>query len=290
MHSDEIDLRKISENEMILFKHIINNNPSEELDGLSPNKMHQLLYNTFDKNSPVRFRDDIKPDLLHSIPFFELSRKYLEFIQKEQLLKLTPKGNLPRKICTEMYNYRIIPNNYIEKGIIKLSRERDWIVITTIKIVNILAGLTKKRNNKISLTRKGENLLSGKKRIELFKTIFKAFILKFNWAFNDMFDENQVGQLGIGYTMRLVSRYGDDEKLFNFYSDKYLLAFPKLLECVKNWFTSPKTTFELCFYMRSFDRFLAWFNFIQTRTEGKYPNLNKYLKKTPILEKIFEFD
>jgi len=114
-------------------------------------------------------------------------------------LQLTQKGYLPTRIVGELYNKSYILDDFVERGITKLRKETDCLTIELTKILMLLAGIVKKRNNKLSLTKSGKNLLSDRRR--LLKLLITTFGLKFNWAYFDLYGENQIGQLGFGFSL-----------------------------------------------------------------------------------------
>ena len=103
-----------------------NSRPRSEMDNLSPNDMSRILYQTFEDNSPIRLKTaGIKEEVMENIPFLKLMFAFLNKLNASGEMKLTPKGNLPRKWCLELYNLGIIKEEAIEKGIVKLNKEGD---------------------------------------------------------------------------------------------------------------------------------------------------------------------
>lgn len=92
-----------------------NASPRPALDELSPNEMHQLLYNTFKENCPIRYRPAIPNEVIEQVPFYSLFRKYLDRSSEAGELKLTAKGNLPRKFCKEMYGWMVVATDLYRK-------------------------------------------------------------------------------------------------------------------------------------------------------------------------------
>src|SRR5689334_3189016 len=103
----------------------INDTPLDDFCGLTSREMHQLLYYPYGKNSPLQVRSDIGDETLDGIPFFRLMEELLRIIRREGFIRLTPLGALPRKVLQELYSHRLLPEEFIESGIVKLSREND---------------------------------------------------------------------------------------------------------------------------------------------------------------------
>jgi hypothetical protein len=77
------------------------------------------------------------------------------------------------------------------------------------------------------LTKNGERCLKAENRVELFKAIYLIFTKKFNWAYNDGFCDEPVGQYGYLFSIYLLKKFGEKENFVTFYSSKYLQVFQK---------------------------------------------------------------
>ena len=205
------------------------NGPRPEMDGLSPDDMFQILYHTLEESSPICLSDSLNGEtLIESIPFLKLMFYYLNHIDSVGELKLTAKGNLPRKLVLDLYDQKIIQEELVEKGIIKLNKETDSIFIQNVKIIGLISGLTKKRNGKMSLTAKGRKLL--KEPFKLFELVFLTYAQKFNWGYHDGYFEEGGVQSTFGFLLYLLIQYGQDERESLFYSQKHATAFPMIYE------------------------------------------------------------
>ena len=263
-----------------------NNTPRPDFEDLSPNAMSHLLYQPFQEGSPVRYRDAEANDVIKQLPFFELFRIYLEHIDKAGELKLTARGNLPRKLVRELYATKLIPEEAIESGIVKLNKEADSIVIQNLKLIGDLSGITKKRNNKLSLTKKGENWYHAEKQFELFKQIFETNILKFNLGYHDGYPQEGGVQQVLPYTLYLLLKFGGELRTATFYGEKVLTAFPHLLRSFGTGWSPPEDQFQRCYRIRTHERCLAYYGFVEVR--GEMLSDNFQLRTTELLWKVFE--
>jgi hypothetical protein len=202
--------------------------PFEEYDHLSPAELHTLLTDTFEEYSPIRLHHErVDEAMAEAIPFLKLMLYFLSRVAEEKEFKLTAKGNLPRKLCLELYGLGIIKEEMIERGLTKLSKEEDSIVIQNLKYISLQSKLTKKRNGKFSLTKKGEKLLGSIP--ELFREVFITYGTKFNWGFHDGYPDEGQFQSTFGFCLYLLIRYGEQERSIRFYYEKLNTALP---ECV----------------------------------------------------------
>ena len=259
-----------------------NNRGLPDFEGYSPLEMQFILYDTFGNNSPIQLSDtDFK-----KIPLLNQIKYLLQLVNDSVELKLTKKGFLPTKIVSDIYNQKFIKDELIESGISKLYKETDSRSINLTRILLELSGLVKKRNNKLSLTKKGNTEFNDNHK--LLKSIILTFGTKFNWAYYDGYGENEIGQLGFGFSLILLSKYGSEKRLDSFYGEKYLDAFPMLIEHVEpSKFDTKEKQFYKCYSLRTFDRFLDYFGLIKIDSENKWDS-EKFIKKTELFDKLIK--
>ncbi len=275
-----------TETELIL----INNTPEEDLLGFSPNQFHELVYHTYEENSPVQFRKDISEADLDRLPLFRIAEEYLKIVDRDKKIKLTPLGALPKKIMVELYDKKLLPDEHIEMGLHKLSREHDFIALKSVRHTLEIAGLVKKTYGRLSLTKKGTTLLHGN-RNSLFKAFFEAFTDKFPWSSNDGHPQVPVGNMGSAFTIFMLHQYGDTPRLSDFYASRYLKAFPDFINHFPDFYSTPEKRCSHCYAIRTFHRFLLWFGFVTTEKKGKFfSHETDTFLKTDLVEKVFSFE
>ena len=262
-----------------------NNIGISDFEGYSPNEMQFIIYDTFGDNSPIQLLELCDTDL-KKIPFLNQVKYLLQIINDSGELKLTAKGFLPPKIVSDIYNQKYIKEELIEAGISKLYKETDANTINLTRIILELSGLVKKRNRKLSLTKRGKAELNN--NFKLLQSVLKTFGTKFNWGYYDGYGENEIGQLGFGFSLVLLSKYGNEQRLDLFYAEKYLSAFPMLIEVVETpRFRTKEEQLYNCYSLRTFDRFLDYFGLIEIEYENKF-NSDKFIKKTELFDKLIK--
>jgi len=262
-----------------------NNRGLPNFEGYSPIEMEYILYDTFGDNSPIQLLK-LTESNYNNIPILNQIKYLLQLIDEKGELKLTTKGFLPTKIVSDIYDQGFIKDEMIESGISKLYKETDSMSINLTRILSELSGIIKKRNKKLSLTKKGKKELNDNHR--LFESIFTTFGTKFNWAYYDGYGDNQIGQLGFGFSLILISKYGSEKKPDSFYSSKYLSAFPKLIEQIEpSRFDSNERKASRCYSLRTFDRFLNYFGLIKIESENKWDS-EKFIVKTELYDKLIK--
>jgi len=209
-----------------------------------------------------------------------------DLVNKQGELRLTNKGFLPTRIVSEIYSQGFLKDDFIESGISKLYKATDSLTVRLSRILLELSGIAKKRNNKLSLTRKGEKIISDNDK--LLRSIFVTFGAKFNWAYFDGYGENNIGQLGYGFSLILLGKYGKDKRLDTFYADKYFKAYPQLINnSLTPRFGTVESYASRCYSLRTFDRFLDYFGLIKIEQDKKW-DADKYISKTEIYDKLIK--
>lgn len=266
--------------------HQQNNQGIADFEGYSPYEMTQILYSTFEPESPIKLQKLSSPDY-QKIPILNQVKYLANIIDKTGEIKLTKRGYLPRKIVSDIYQQGFLKDRHIENGFVKLYKETDSISINLTRILVELSGLTKKRNGKLSLTKSSVKILADD--YELLKLILSIFTVKFNWAYFDGYGENQIGQLGWGFSLILLSKYGNEKQLDSFYAERYFRAYPKLLESIElPTYTTVDNYVVDCYSIRTFDRFLDYFGLIKIDKESNGFNTKTYITKTDLFDRLIK--
>jgi len=255
-----------------------------EFESYSPYEMHHILHDTFGINSPIQFQSLSESDY-QLIPMLNQIKYLLELIDKAGELKLTEKGFLPVKVVAELFQQGFIKDYWVEKGFKKVYKETDVMNINLTRLLVEISGLVKKRNGKLSLTNSSKKIL--KNNAELLKLIFLTHARKFNWAFYDGFGENHIGQLGYGYSLILLSKYGHEPRPNTFYAEKYFKAYPTLLDSIEPNYDTVERFGTRCYSVRTFERFLEYYGLINREEKKKLIEESFILTKSDLFDKLF---
>ena len=205
-----------------------NNAPLDDFEGLSPTEMNSVRLELFQSDCPVTINDIDPKD---ESPFFNIVVDLLTNIQEHQPLKITEAGNLPKKLVMMIYDKKHITSKYDEYY--SVNKEEDFRELHTANIISRLAKLVSIQKKKISLTKKGTQLLIPSNRPKLFSEVIKTFLSGFNIAYNDRYyddEETGVMVMGMGFSLYLLGKHGNKEQLDEYYAKKYFQAFPILLQ------------------------------------------------------------
>jgi len=263
-----------------------NNRSLTNFVGYSPIEMNNILYHSFENNSVVRLKK-LSTSEYQSVPIFNMVKYLAGLIENKGEMKLTLKGFLPIKVVADIYNQGFFKEKHIESGVSKLYKETDSSSIHLVKILLLISGLAKKRNNKLSITRAGKKIIPDNHL--LLTRILKAYTSKYNWAYADGYGENNIGQLGSGFTLILINKYGGVEHSDDFYAEKYFKAFPDLINSLDHpGYGTINDYANDCFSYRSFNRFLNYFGLIVLVESGKILNRQTTVSKTPMFDNLIE--
>jgi len=279
-----MDLEKLSREVTEKFNNMI----LDDFSGFTPKQMHQIIYDPFSLDCPIKMYIDFEFELLNLSPIFNIAYSLLNKISESGKIKLTVKGNLPGKLIKTIYDEGFFPDKMIEKGIIKLRLERDWMILHTIHIVLKLSGLIRKYHGNLFLTKKGLKYLAEGNESSLFLHLLETYSMKFNWGYNDRYDIDNIGQIGFLYLLFLLKKFGSKAREISFYLNLYFKAFPAFLNNYQyqNYFLEKYPNNAL--NVRFFERFAYWFGFITYQGIDELPFIKSdvKIKKTFLLDSL----
>ena len=278
MNLDELnqEIRKIMDER--------NNGGIPEFDGYSPDEMHSIIHFLFDENCPIRM-NNLEEDEFKRVPIFNGVKFLLEKVSANNGIKLTAKGFLPTKIVSELYNQDYFEEEMIEKGIIKLYKETDSQFVQLSRILLEIAGLIKKVKGSLTITVKGKKILDNNQL--LLEEVLVAYCKKFNWAYFDGYESENIGRLGCGFSLMLLNKYGNELRNENFYADKYFAAYRMLKANILPIYGTLENYVNNCYRHRMIDQFGLLTGIISVERQVKFRE-PKQIQKTEMLNKLFE--
>lgn len=265
-----------------------NQMPLEDFDGFSSYEMATIIHFPFTDECPISLNKEIEIQKLKKIPIFNIALYLMEIILSKGEIKLTPKGNLPTALVKEIYYQKYFLDNMIEAGIAKPHLEENWTILHNTKIVLKMSGLVRVFRGKLITTKQGKSLLENKKYYDIFLCFLKSFTLKFNWAYNDRYDDEVIGQMGFLYLLHLICKYGNEYRNFNYYSDLYFKAYPDLKEAAESSMYDFSNPGESTLESRFVSRFAVWFGLVEIpENQNKGLILRDFeIKKSEILKDL----
>lgn len=262
----------------------------DDFRGLSPEQMHKILYFPFESPQVVNF---IAPqEISVDAPIMKLFLSLAEGIG-EQGLKPTAKGNLPQKFC------RVIGSNFNENEIWsfsplrgRINKEDDFVELHLTRLLCEQAALVRKYKGRFVLSRQCHKWLAQQNFAEIYLTLFKTYVQKYNWGYMDGYPPLDFIQQAFTFSLYLLLLYGDEPQSTTFYEDAFLQAFPTILNEVEpSTYSTPERTLRSCYSLRTLLRFACFFGLahVKTAEDSKgYPQQYQ-MTKQPLLNAVVQF-
>lgn len=261
---------------------------------LPPGHLRLLFEYPLGPLSPLRLNRNLSDEELPVSPFFQLMRELLAFVQANQPLPLTQKGNLQRKTVQEFYGLGLVPNKYVDSGTIKILKEEDFFHLHLTRVLGELGGLLRKSKGKLSLTKKGAQLLQ--EPAQLYLEILEVFIQKYNWSYPERwsYGVSPTGRAGWAMMLYEIIQRGDTETSNKYYAELYAKLFPSLLAAYSaSQYETPQKKLESDLEHRFIRRFGMFFGLIDITREIKSQyglTTEFFIKRTPFAAIAFRLE
>ena len=262
----------------------------EVFHGLSPEQMHQLLYQPFSSPDLVTFSEPLKER--PSAPILTLFELLVEAIGEDGL-KPTARGNLPRNFCRKAALSYMGEAGYEEHtrygGI---NKEEDFTELHVTRLVAEMAGLIRTDKGHFVLSGDCRKLMAGNGLATIYPYLFKTYVEKFNWGYRDNFAEMEFIQHSFLFTLYLLYIYGDIERPQSFYSDAYIDAFPMLLEEIgEKSYSTPREELARCYTFRVLTNFAHFLGLVKLDKVNPDDVLGRDYRvaKLPLLNSVMQF-
>ena len=252
--------------------HAQNAMPKPDFNGFSSEQMHQMLNRPLEVGCPVQLRR-LTDEQMERIPVMRQALHLMNELSEKEL-KLTAQGYIPPKMVAELYELGCHSWN---SDWYKQKSEPKTEEVQVLRVVLKECGLIKTRVGKLSLTAMGKQLLVDHN--ELMRTIILFLFRDYNTGWLDLYEDNEVGNLGRLYSLWLLHHYGADWRNTGFYADEYSKAFPML---------NAGHGYEYRIFNRLF-RFIGLCE-INDSDDFNGRNWGKEARKTELLDLMFTFE
>lgn len=261
-----------------------NNRGLAQFERYSPIEIEYLIHYPFEPNSPIALLKGTDSDY-DKIPILNQVKYLLNRINETKSIKLTQAGYLPTKLVRVTLDQNFLNLNDPERNFIA-NKELDSPFLHLTMNLMTISGLIKKQNGTISLPAKTKRILDNNEA--LFRKIFETFVLKYNWAYNTWGNEEKIGQLGFGFTLVLISKYGNIYRPYSFYAQKYFTAFPALLSSVNSLYGSSQEFAYEIYRLRSFTSQNKYFNLFDVQDNEDWKNRKVLVKKSVLFDRLIK--
>jgi len=211
-----------------------NNRPVEEFLGITPAQMSSLTLNLFaDNPGIVELKKCLSPDMVEGLPVLKQCLWLLNALsEKEEGVKLTAKGNLPRALVQEFYELFVKEHTSYP---FKPSGEDELREIQKIRFFMSDTGLIKKLHGRMSLTKKGSTMLKNYNPVELYRLLFFYFSDVYNWRYGTGYEEQySYIQSSKVFSLYILNKRAADFVPAGDIAGIYKKAFPALVEGIES--------------------------------------------------------
>lgn len=266
-----------------------NMRPRDEFCGLSADQIADLLHTPFDSVKVASFSDNFP----HSpeAPAFSLAMMLVEACGGKGL-KATAKGYLPALFCRETAIAYWGDETYKERSFgFEVRKEIDFGELHSVRLVCRMAGLIRKYHGRFLRTKKCEKFLSSSSNGKLYLALFTAYAQKFNWGYNDRYSDFYIIQQAVLFSLFLIHKFGNEFRYPTFYEEKFLQAFPAVLDEVSAMvYITMEEQVRRSYSLRTMIRFANFFGLIELESPLSSGIRQDYrLKKTPLLDQLIVF-
>jgi len=266
-----VDINRVNEHlQEIMIRQ--NSAPRSDLNGLSPEDMHNIMYDPFRDQCVVQL-NKLDKNQYELVPLIRQALFLLNTLNEKDL-KLTKLGWLPLKIVADAYRIGQ-PEWIIEELKQKRINEYEVGAVWMARIILELLGWIKTRKGVLSLTVKGRKAFSNIDAAA--NEILRFSLVGVGLHTFDAVEDDRIGNLGIAYSVWLLNQFGSEWHFGSFYQEHYQKAFN---------FPDKYTIYET----RVFSRLFYWLGIVEMRLNKQVgPPFQWEYRKTDLLPMIFSF-
>lgn len=266
-----VDISRVNEHlQEIMIRQ--NSAPRSDFNGLSPEDMHNIMYDPFRDQCVVQL-NKLDKNQYELVPLIRQALFLLNTLNEKDL-KLTKLGWLPLKIVADAYRIGQ-PEWIIEELKQKRINEYEVGAVWMARIILELLGWIKTRKGVLSLTVKGRKAFSNIDAAA--NEILRFSLVGVGLHTFDAVEDDRIGNLGIAYSVWLLNQFGSEWHFGSFYQEHYQKAFN---------FPDNYTIYET----RVFSRLFYWLGIVEMRLNKQVgPPFQWEYRKTDLLPMIFSF-
>jgi hypothetical protein len=264
-----------------------NSAPVADFYGLSPAEMVRLLHFPFDSPNVIDFPNPVNgsPECANVCILFRLMAEAFG----ENGLKATATGNLPRSLARSIAGKTAEPYLADPNWTDRITGEPDYYPLHLTRLVSGMAGLIRKANGKFYRTQKCDKLLATSNWSEIYTLLFRAHVLKYNWAYPHFNLDSPFLQQSFAFSLFLLARFGSEWRPCTFYEDRFLKAYPQILQdFTESKYSTPVNRFRVIYDARVLAGFGEHFGLAEIQ---KPPDLTVWqIRSTSLLQNVVRFN
>lgn len=202
-----------------------NNQPQDELGGLSPHQTRRLLFSDWLTSGPLRVSVDLGFEEVEGATFLANARCFLDAVKAENGVRATAARNLNRKFVAAMLDQMSWPDGFVAQ-VRKWNRvinEDDVFPLHVLRVVLTVARCIRFTKGSFRTTGVGKDLVKAANAGALYVLLFRTFFRDFNLAYLDRCSEDPELQHTIAYSFYRLSKLTVDWCNADALTDRVLL-------------------------------------------------------------------
>jgi hypothetical protein len=264
---------------------------------VSEEELKQTMYSLLTANwesdgGPIRLRGDLTLTQAATSRLFDQTRLFLKLLHEDKGAQLTPQGNLTRASVAGLTERMPWPREHMEgldRTLTKVVNERDVYPLHIIRIICECGGLTTKRRNRLTASRKAIALSADDQAGDLFRHLFVTVFRRFNLDYLSPFErETPEVQNSIGVILWVLwmgaRHWSSDEDL----ARAALLPYVRQ----KTDAVSPLPDASAWVLDNEVLQPLVWFGLLECNVADKDrfdPDKVRKFRKTPLFDQFISF-
>jgi hypothetical protein len=264
-----------------------NETGNPDFQGLSPHQMHHMLTRPFEAPEVLVF--NTHPSGVEQAPIMRLFQMLVEAIGDEGL-KATARGNLPQKFSREAAQRYWGPNEYARKTRFGgINKEEDFFDLHVVRIVAEMAKLVRRVKGKFVLTATYRKVLKQGGLPSLYMSLFRCYVQEFNWDYRSRGREHPFFQQSFAFTLYLLQQFGRTERPSRFYEDRFIQAFPMLLDDLHDAILGAEREIRMYYGYRVLADFAAFMGLATRRPLSDDLTPEYEIEALPLVFELVEF-
>ena len=258
-----------------------------DFQGLSPYQMLHLLTRPFDAPDVLIF--NTQPSGVEEAPVMRLFQILVQAIGDEGL-KATAMGNLPQKFSREAaLRYWGEQEHARRTRYGGIHREEDFFDLHVVRIVAELAKLIRRVKGKFVLTATYRKVLKQGGLPSLYTSLFRCYAQVFNWDYRSRGREHPFFQQSFAFTLYLLQQFGQTERSARFYEDRFIQAFPMLLDDLHDAILGAEREIRIQYRYRVLTDFAAIMGLVTLKRLSDDLTPEYEVKALPLVFELVEF-
>lgn len=237
--------------------------------GLSPYQMHFLLYGNWDDVAPIiSINDTFDNNLLSEVPIVKKVSLLIRMIGEVKEEKATKNGNLSKRIVNALYESPLPGCKDT------IASEEYAPSVKALRHAVTDCGWIKIRNQKFSLTKKGQKIFEKGFTSVDYVTLLKYWLRKYDWSFTDGHPECAIVQQSALFSLYVLRETAKELSPSKDFTKLLLKALPAALALLPegNFHRiDPEERLSNIVELRFLDRFAAYFGLIDYVLDESLP-------------------